>query len=127
MASEKVLCSTPVVAAIGRNVAHARVAIGDALTAEARAADAVAIGVPMYNFHASVQLKNWIDTITRACASFRYGDSGPEGPRMGKKVRVAPARGGMYGGSPGDSQAVFLKTILPFLRMTDLQVIYAEA
>ena len=44
----------------------ARVALDDALIAELQAADVLVLGVPMYNFGISVQLKNWIDAIARA-------------------------------------------------------------
>src|ERR1700680_4222894 len=37
----------------------ARVALDDALIAEIQAADVVVLGVPMYNFGVSVQMKNW--------------------------------------------------------------------
>src|SRR5262245_11969261 len=54
-----------------------RVALDDALIAEIKAADIVVLGVPMYNFGVSVQLKNWIDAISRAGQTFRYTEKGP--------------------------------------------------
>jgi FMN-dependent NADH-azoreductase len=57
----------------------ARVAQDDALIAEIQAADVVVLGVPMYNFGVPVQLKNWIDAISRAGVTFRYSANGPEG------------------------------------------------
>ena len=70
----------------------ARVALDDALIAEIQAADVVVMGVPMYNFGVSAQLKNWIDAISRAGVTFRYSESGPEGLLKGKKVYVALTR-----------------------------------
>jgi FMN-dependent NADH-azoreductase len=104
----------------------ARVALDDALIAELQAADAVVIGVPMYNFGVSAQLKNWIDAISRAKVTFRYTEQGPEGLLKGKKVYLALTRGGQYRDTPADTQVPYLKTVLGFLGMTDLQFVYAE-
>src|SRR6478735_9086225 len=57
----------------------ARVALDDALIAEIQAADVVVLGIPMYNFGVSTQLKNWIDAIARAKVTFQYTANGPEG------------------------------------------------
>lgn len=103
-----------------------RVALDDALIAEVQAADVLVLGVPMYNFTISAQLKNWLDAIARAKVTFRYTENGPEGLLKGKTVYVALARGGRYRGTAADSQVPYLKTILGFLGMTDVRFIYAE-
>jgi FMN-dependent NADH-azoreductase len=90
----------------------ARVARDDALIAEIQAADIVVLGVPMYNFGISAQLKNWIDAVTRAKVTFRYTADGPEGMLKGKKVYVALTRGGKYRNTPADTQVPYLKTVL---------------
>lgn len=104
----------------------ARVALDDALIAEIQAADAVVLGVPMYNFGVTAQLKNWIDAIARAGVTFRYTDTGPEGLLKGKKVYVALTRGGQYRNTPTDSQVPYLKTVLGFLGLSDIEFVYAE-
>jgi FMN-dependent NADH-azoreductase len=104
----------------------ARVAQDDTLIAEIQAADAVVIGVPMYNFGVPAQLKNWIDAIARAQVTFRYTAQGPEGLLKGKKVYVVLARGGLYRDTPNDTQMPYLQNVLGFLGMTDVQFIYAE-
>lgn len=104
----------------------ARVALDDALIAEIQAADVVVLGVPMYNFGISTQLKNWIDAISRARVTFRYTETGPQGLLTGKKVYVALTRGGRYRDTPADSQVPYLRTVLAFLGMTDVQFFYAE-
>ncbi len=104
----------------------ARVALDDALIAEVQAHDVIVLGVPMYNFGNSVQLKTWIDAIARAGATFRYTESGPEGLIKGKTVYVALARGGIYRDTANDSQVPYLKNVLGFLGMTDVRFIYAE-
>ena len=104
----------------------ARVALDDALIAEVQAHDVIVLGVPMYNFGNSVQLKTWIDAIARAGVTFRYTESGPEGLIKGKTVYVALARGGIYRDTPNDAQVPYLKNVLGFLGMTDVRFIYAE-
>lgn len=104
----------------------ARVAASDALVAEVQAADVLVIGVPMYNFGISTQLKNWIDAIARAGVTFRYTENGPEGLLKGKKVFIAFARGGRYRGTATDTQTPYLQTVLGFLGMTDIRFVYAE-
>ena len=104
----------------------ARVAQDDTLIAEIQAADIVVLGVPMYNFGVSAQLKNWIDAVTRAKVTFRYTASGSEGLLSGKKVYVALTRGGKYRNTPADTQVPYLRMVLGFLGMTDVQFVYAE-
>jgi FMN-dependent NADH-azoreductase len=104
----------------------ARVALDDALIAQLQAADVVVLGVPMYNLNAPVQFKTWIDAIARAGVTFRYTEKGPEGLVKGKKVYVALARGGIYRDTPIDAQVPYLKNVLGFLGMTDVEFIYAE-
>lgn len=104
----------------------ARVALDDALIAEVQAADVLVIGVPMYNFTISSQLKNWVDAIARAKVTFQYTENGPEGLLKGKTVYVALTRGGFYRDTEGDTQVPYLKMVLGFLGMTDVRFVYAE-
>ena len=104
----------------------ARVALDDAVIAQVQSADVIVLGVPMYNFGVPVQLKTWIDAIAKAGTTFRYTENGPEGLIKGKKVYVALARGGIYRDTPADSQVPYLKAVLGFVGMTDLEFIYAE-
>lgn len=104
----------------------ARVALDDALIAEIQAADVVVLAVPMYNFGVTSQLKNWIDAIARAGVTFRYGANGPEGLLPGKKVYAVMTRGGQYAGTPADTQTPYLRSVLAFLGMKDVEFIFAE-
>ncbi|HRI17116.1 MAG TPA: NAD(P)H-dependent oxidoreductase, partial [Burkholderiaceae bacterium] len=81
---------------------------------------------PMYNFGISTQLKNWIDAISRARATFEYTADGPRGLLTGKKVYVVLTRGGRYRDTAKDSQVPYLRTVLGFLGMTDVEFVYAE-
>lgn len=104
----------------------ARVALDDALIAQAQAADVIVIGAPMYNFGMTVQLKSWFDAIARAGVTFSYSASGPVGHLKDKKVYVALSRGGFHKDGATDSQVPHLKTLLGFLGMTDVTFVYAE-
>lgn len=104
----------------------ARVALDDALIAELQAADVVVLGVPMVNFGVTSQLKNWIDAVARARVTFQYTASGPVGLLTGKKVYAVLTRGGVHRDQPSDTQVPYLKTVLGFLGMTDVEFIYAE-
>lgn len=104
----------------------ARVALDDALIAQVQAADVLVLGVPMYNFGITAQLKNWIDAIARAKVTFQYTANGPEGLLKNKKVYAVLTRGGIYRDQPHDSQVPYLRGVLGFLGMTDVEFIYAE-
>lgn len=104
----------------------ARVAHDDALIAEVQAADVLVLGVPMYNFGVPAALKNWIDAIARAGVTFKYTDQGAIGLLAGKKVYIALARGGLYRDTPADTQVPYLRSVLGFLGMTDIEFVYAE-
>ncbi|HYJ99558.1 MAG TPA: NAD(P)H-dependent oxidoreductase [Burkholderiaceae bacterium] len=103
-----------------------RVSLDDGLIAELQSADVVVLGVPMYNFGVPAPLKNWIDAISRAKVTFQYTANGPEGLLKGKKVVIALTRGGQYRNTPADTQVPYLKTVLSFLGMSDIQLVYAE-
>ena len=103
-----------------------RVAMDDALIAEVLAADVLVLGVPMYNFGISVQLKTWVDAIAKPGVTFRYTEQGPKGLILGKKVYVALARGGLFKDTAADLQVPFLKNVLGFLGMSDVEFVFAE-
>lgn len=104
----------------------ARVELDDAAIAQLQESDALVLGVPLYNLDVPVQLKAWMDSITRAGVTFRYTEKGPVGLVGSKKVYVALARGGVYDGSPMDTQKPYLRNFLGFLGMTDVTFIHAE-
>ncbi|GGD00526.1 FMN-dependent NADH-azoreductase [Undibacterium terreum] len=106
------------------------VAAGQAALDEFLAADIVVIGAPMYNLGIPSQLKAWIDRISVAGKTFRYGEHGPVGLCGGKKLVIASSRGGVYSqGSPAasyDHQETYLKAAFGFLGITDISFIRAE-
>lgn len=102
------------------------VALSDALIQEIKDADAVVLGLPMYNFGMPAQLKTWFDYITRAGVTFTYTETGPKGLLESKPVYIAAARGGVHYGQPTDSQTNHVTTLLTFLGMKEVSITYAE-
>lgn len=100
--------------------------LSDNLVEEIKAANVIVLGVPMYNFGIPSTLKAYFDHIARAGVTFRYTATGPEGLLKGKKVYVFAARGGMYAGTPKDSQTAYVRDFLGFLGITDVEFVYAE-
>ena len=98
----------------------------DDMVAEVQAADVLVIGAPMYNFGIPSPLKAWFDHIPRAGVTFRYTDKGPEGLLTGKKTYVITTRGGNYKDTAMDAQVPFLRTVLGFLGLSDVEFIYGE-
>ena len=103
-----------------------RAAQSMALVAQLKAADVLVLGVPMYNFGISSQLKDWIDNVSINQETFRYTASGPEGLLRGKRALVGFARGGLYRGTEADTQTPYFKAWLKFVGIEDVQFIYAE-
>lgn len=102
------------------------VAYSDALIAELRQADVVVIGLPLYNFGVPSSLKAYFDHVARAGVTFKYTASGPVGLLAGKKVYVMAARGGLYAGTPRDTQTAYVRDFLAFVGLTDVEFVYAE-
>jgi FMN-dependent NADH-azoreductase len=111
----------------GRTAAQqAVVAYSDALINELKQADIIVLGLPMYNFGVPSQLKAYFDHIARLGVTFEYTEKGPVGKLTGKKVYVFAARGGVYEGTPMDTQTSYVRDFLRFLGMSDVEFIYAE-
>ena len=98
----------------------------DALIAELKAADEVVLALPMYNFGVPSTLKAYFDHIARAGVTFQYTAAGPVGLLTGKKAYVLAARGGMYVGTPRDTQTAYVRDFFAFLGITDVEFVYAE-
>ncbi|BCH22063.1 FMN-dependent NADH-azoreductase [Mesorhizobium sp. L-8-10] len=105
------------------------VAVSDSVVDELLAADHVILAMGMVNFSIPSTLKSWIDHISRAGRTFRYDANGPEGLVKGKKVYVVIASGGVYSEGPAaaaDFAGPYLKQVLAFNGMTDVEVIRIE-
>jgi FMN-dependent NADH-azoreductase len=105
---------------------QAQLSIADEFIAELVDADAVVIGLPIYNFGPPAAMKAWADLVARAGSTFRYTATGPEGLIPNKPVYVIVASGGVPVGSPMDLASTWLTTFLGFLGLTDVTVIAAD-
>jgi FMN-dependent NADH-azoreductase len=105
---------------------QAVVDFSDALIEEIRNADVIALGLPMYNFGIPSTLKAYFDHIARSGVTFRYTEKGPVGLLTGKKVYVFAARGGIYQGTPMDTQTGYVRDFLRFIGLSDVEFVYAE-
>jgi FMN-dependent NADH-azoreductase len=105
---------------------HAVVAYSDSLIDELKQADVIVLGLPMYNFGVPSQLKAYFDHIARVGITFKYTDKGPVGLLTGKKAYVFAARGGLYVGTPLDTQTSYVRDFLRFLGIADVEFVYAE-
>jgi FMN-dependent NADH-azoreductase len=107
---------------------RALLAQSDALVDELFAADVIVIAAPMINFTIPTNLKAWIDYVARAGRTFRYSEKGPEGLVTGKQVILVAARGGVYAdaGKALDFQVPYVKSVLGFLGMNDVEVLEVE-
>ncbi|MEZ0543141.1 FMN-dependent NADH-azoreductase [Fibrella arboris] len=74
-------------------------------------------------------MKAWIDHLVRAGMTFRYAATGSEELLTGKKVYVALSSGGIYSEDPMvayDFAAPYLKTILNFIGIYDVTIVWVE-
>jgi FMN-dependent NADH-azoreductase len=101
-------------------------AFSDALIDELRAADVIVLGLPMYNFGVPSSLKAYFDHVARAGVTFRYTEKGAEGMLKGKKAYVFATRGGLYAGTPADTQTTYVRDFLRFIGIDDVEFVYAE-
>lgn len=99
----------------------------DSLVAELVDADVIVIGLPVYNFAVPAALKAWIDLVTRVGLTFKYGENGPEGLLTGKRAIIAMASGGTKAGSEIDFASTYLRHILAFNGITDIEIVAADA
>jgi FMN-dependent NADH-azoreductase len=109
------------------NAQKAILVTSDALVDELLRADIVVIAAGMINFTIPSTLKTWIDYVARAGRTFSYSEAGPKGLATGKHVILVAATGGVYSDKRAlDFQVPYLKHVLGFLGMTDIEVVDVE-
>lgn len=104
----------------------ATLASSDTLIDELKAADTLIISAPIYNFAVPSTLKSWIDMICRAGVTFKYSAEGPKGLLEGKKAILVMTSGGTAVGSDIDFASGYLRQIMGFIGITDVEVIAAD-
>lgn len=103
--------------------------LSNQLIDELFASDLVVIESPMYNFSISSALKAWIDHVVRARRTFRISATGVEGMLRGKRVILVLGSGAVYSEGPFqamDFQEPYLRAMLGFIGLTDLETIRVE-
>lgn len=98
----------------------------DALVEELKAAEVLVIATPIYNFGVPASLKAWVDQIARARLTFRYTDAGPRGLLENRKAYIVVASGGTEVDGPIDFATPWLRFVLNFVGIRDVEVIAAD-
>ena len=89
-------------------------------------ADTIVIGTPIYNFSVPSTLKAWIDLVARVGVTFNYTETGPVGLLEGKRAIIAVASGGTQAGSDIDFATTYLRHVLGFIGITDVELVAAD-
>ncbi|QTL37908.1 FMN-dependent NADH-azoreductase [Pseudoalteromonas viridis] len=95
---------------------------------ELKQADIIVFASPMHNFSVTSLMKNYIDQICRFGLTFSYSEQGPKGLLEGKQA-VIIASAGADMSQPEmhsvDFQVPYLKQVLGFIGITNIDVITA--
>lgn len=103
-----------------------RLALSDILVEELMQASTLVISVPIYNFGIPASLKAWIDLVARVGVTFRYTPEGPKGLLENKRAVLVLASGGTEVDSPVDFATPYLRHVLGFIGITDIQVVRSD-
>ena len=89
-------------------------------------ADKYIIAAPMWNLSIPAILKAYIDYVSVTGITFKYTAEGPVGLCENKKALHIVSRGGEYGDAPYEMGDRYLKTILAFFGVQDVQTLAVE-
>ena len=103
-----------------------RLSTSDRLVEELKAADVLVIATPIYNFGIPAALKAWVDMVARARLTFRYTDQGPKGLLENKRAYLVVTSGGTEVGSDIDFATGYLRHVLGFLGIRDVEIVAAD-
>lgn len=101
----------------------------DHLTDELLNCDLLVIATPMWNFGIPSALKAWVDLVVRPGRTFQYASGGVVGLAKDKKAILLLASGGVFTEGPWrpwDFVEPYLRQILGFIGITDVQTVRAE-
>lgn len=105
---------------------RAVLATSDRVVDELTRNDLIVISTPIYNFNIPATLKLWIDQVARAGLTFRYTDTGPVGLLDRKRAVILVASGGTAVGSDIDFATPYLKHVLGFIGIHDVEIVAAD-
>ncbi|NEO98608.1 MAG: FMN-dependent NADH-azoreductase [Symploca sp. SIO2E9] len=100
--------------------------ISDELVEELKVTDILVIGVPMYNFTIPATLKAYLDLVVRSRLTFRYTENGPKGLLSDKKTYILATTAGTKLFGPLDYMSDYLRHILGFMGIHDVEIIAAD-
>lgn len=89
-------------------------------------ADKYVIAAPMWNLSVPSILKAYIDYVSIVGIAFKYTENGPVGLLENKKAVYVATRGGAYAETPYEMDGIYLRGILTFFGIKDIQTIAAE-
>ena len=89
-------------------------------------ADKYIIATPMWNLSMPAILKAYIDYVSVTGITFKYTEKGPVGLLNDKKAVHIVSRGGEYGDAPYEMGDRYLRTILGFFGIHDIETIAIE-
>lgn len=105
---------------------RAALAGSDRLVEELESSELIVISTPIYNFGIPASLKLWVDQVARAGRTFRYTENGPLGLLNDKRAVILAASGGTQVGSDIDFATPYLRHVLGFLGISDVEIIAAD-
>lgn len=100
--------------------------LANTLVDEIKSAEAVVIGVPMYNFGVPATLKAYVDYIARPRVTFAYSEDGPHGLLPNVPVYAFVSSAGVYEEGKGDFMSPWLRQVLGFVGLNNVNVIKTE-
>ena len=101
--------------------------LSDKLVNELKESDVIIISTPIYNFGPPATLKAWSDLAARVKSTFKYSSDGKQiGLLENKKVYLVITSGGTKIGSKEDYLTPWLKHILNFFGIKNIQTISAD-
>lgn len=101
-------------------------ATSDRLIAELERNSLIVISTPIYNFSIPAALKLWVDQVARARKTFKYTETGPVGLLDGKRAVILVASGGTKVGSDIDFATPYLRHVLGFIGIHDVEIVAAD-
>ena len=101
--------------------------LSDKLVQELKESDIIIISTPIYNFGPPATLKAWSDLAARVKSTFKYSSNGKQiGLLENKKVYLVITSGGTKIGGKEDYLTPWLKHVLNFFGIKNIQTISAD-
>ena len=101
--------------------------LSDKLVKELKDSDIIIISTPIYNFGPPATLKAWSDLTARVKSTFKYSEDGKQiGLLENKKVYLVITSGGTRVESKDDYLTPWIKHVLNFFGITNIQIISAD-